>query len=323
MTEKKFIDWLYTSKEGWIYEFPKNFCHVQIANLLGCPNEFNSFRLPVIVIGVTGTGKTTATEIIFYKFKENFNYIKMTGSTLKGLVPSFANPIELKPGLFLEAQDYIPVDEFFPGVSKLHTNDKDDVLENIKDILDYEKGIYASGHGRITGQMKADHIALTNPKSYGNNILQLSNKFQPEILARYLIWYAPESQKKFIDEKKGSMKKGDPSYLHQDEFIAGVRYLKTFNCNYDRKKVREIYEIGKDFLSSKGEEFENVRAFYTSRYLEQACKLIDALIKFRCWCEGDKKFKAKSEDYEKLKSIWLEMLENWGMDYFETSTQKM
>jgi len=323
LTEKKFIEWLYTSKEGWIYEFPKNFSYVQIANILACPNGFNSFHMPVLVIGVTGTGKTTATEIIFYKFKESFKYIKMTGSTLKGLIPSFANPIELRPGLFLEAQNFIPTDEFFPGVSKLHTNDKENVLENIKDLLDYEIGSYASGHGKITGQMKADHIALTNPKSYGNNILQLSQHFQPENLARYLIWYAPESQKKFIDEQKEKMKRGDPAFMPQEDFIAGLKYLKTFNCDYNRKKVREVYEIGKGFLSSKGEEFDKVRAFYTSRYFEHACRLIDALIKLRCWCEGDKKFKATKEDYEKLENIWREMLENWGMDFLETSTQKM
>ncbi|MBA7643779.1 hypothetical protein ES703_51512 [subsurface metagenome] len=280
-------------------KFPKNFCHVQIANLLACPNEFNTFHLPVLVIGETGTGKTTATEMIFYKFKEISSYVDMTGSTLKGLVPSFKNPVELKAGLFMEANDYVPIDEFFQGVSNIHDSEKDKVLENIKNVLDYKKRLYASGHGSMTGQMKADHIALTNPKRYGNNILQLSQHFQPENLARYLIWYAPLSQKKFIDERKKNRKRGDPSFMHQDEFIAGIRYLKTFNCEYDENKVREIYEIGKGFLSSKGDEFDKVRAFYTSRYYEHACKLIDALIKFRCWCEGDKKFKATKEDYAK------------------------
>ncbi len=323
LNEKKLIDWLYTSKKNRIYEFPKSFCYIQIANLLGCPDEFNPFHLPVIMISETGTGKTTGTELIFYKFNENFKWVKMTGSTLKGLVPSFASPTDLKAGLFLEARRYVPVDEFFSGVAKLHSNDKEDVLEDIKDILDYEEGSYKSGHGDVTGQMKAEHIALTNPKSYGNNVLQLSNHFQPEILARYLFWYIPKSQKKFIAERKGKLERGEYSFMAQEDFLEGVDYLKTFNCDYDIEKVKEIYKNGENYLNSKGNEFENVRAFYSSRYFEHCCKLIDSLVKLRCWVSGDISFKAKQEDYDLVKALWLEMLEGWGMDFLISEYQKI
>ena len=324
LNEKKFIDWLYTSPQGWVYEFPKSFSYIQIANILGCRDDFNPFHLPVMMISETGTGKTTGTQTIFYKFNENFKWVKMTGSTLKGLIPSFATSTALKPGLFFEARRYAPIDEFFSGVSKLHQDEKGEVLENIKDILDYEEGLYTSGHGKITGQMKAEHIALTNPKSYGNNILQLSRKFEPEIIARYLIWYIPKSQKDFIKIKKDEgMKRGDYSYIANEDFLEGLDYLKTFNCEYNHKKIREICDIGENFLKSKGEEYDNVRAFYSSRYYEHACKLIDTLTKFRCWVEGDKSFKAKEQDYARVKELWIEMLECWGMDFFITSSQKI
>ena len=323
LTEKKLIDWLYTSPNGWIYEYPKSFSYIQIANLLACKDDFNPFHLPVLMIGKTGTGKTTGTELIFYKFNENFKWIKMTGSTLKGVVPSFANPTALKSGLFLEAKRYIPIDEFFQGISKLQGNEKEETMENLKDILDYEEGTYSSGHGRITGQMKAEHIALTNPKSYGNSILQLSKHFEPEILARYLIWYVPQSQKEFIDEKKGNIKRGEYSYIAKEDFIEGIDYLKTFNCDYDMEKVKEIYQIGVNFLNSKGSDFDRVRTFYTSRYFEHCCKLIDALIKFRCWVEGDSSFKASPGDYDLVKKLWLEMLEDWQMDFFIKEFKKI
>ncbi len=324
LTEDKLIDWIYTSPQGWVYEYPKSFCYVQLANILGCRDDFNPFHLPVLMIGETGTGKTTATQLIFKKFNENFEWIKMTGSTLKGLVPSFANPTALKPGLFLEAKRYAPIDEFFPGVSKLHQDEKGEVLENIKDVLDYEEGAYRSGHGNMSGQMKAEHIALTNPKSYGNNILQLSRKFEPEILARYFIWYISKSQKDFIKIKKDEgMKRGDYSFMAQEDFLEGVDYLKSFNCDYDNKKIREICDIGENFLKSKGDDYDNVKAFYSSRYYEHCCKLIDALTKLRCWVEGDKSFKSKPQDYALVKELLLEMLECWSIDFFISEYKKI
>lgn len=218
LNEKKLVDWIYTSPQGWVYEFPKSFSRIQIANFLGCPDEFNTFHLPILMISETGTGKTTGTELIFDKMNETQEYTDMTSSTLKGLIPSFKTPSDLQAGLFLEAKRYIPVDEFFSGISNLHPEEKQKVMENIKNILDYKPRAHRSGHGKIKGQMKAGHIALSNPKSYGNTILQLSKHFFPENLTRYLIWYIPKSQKDFIEEKTGGLKRGDYSFIAKEDF---------------------------------------------------------------------------------------------------------
>ena len=323
LTEKKLIDWIYTSPSGWLFEFPKSFCYIQIANLLACKDEFNNFHLPALIIGETGTAKTTATELIFNKMNELRGYVDMTSCRGKGLTPSFASASNVKMGLLLEARRYVPVDEFFRGLIEMHNEDREKVMECIKNLLDYSKREHASGHADATSQMRAEHIALTNPKSYGNNILQLSKYFEPENLTRYLIWYIPVVQKEFIKGKKKNRIRGDYSYISNDDFLAGIEYLKTFNCEYDKEKVSEIYEIGEKFLSSKGDEYDKVRALYSSRYFEHACKLIDSLTKLRCWVEGDKEFKAQARDYDLIKSLWLEMLENWKMDFLIIEHQKV
>ena len=313
----------YTSPQGWVYEYPKAFSCIQIANLLACPDDFNTFHLPVLMISDTGTGKTTATELIFNKMNEFQEYTDMTSSTLKGLVPSFKNQAELQPGLFLESKRYVPVDEFFPGMSNLHPEEKQKVMENIKNLLDYKERAHRSGHGKIKGKMRAEHIALTNPKGYGRDILQLSKHFFPENLTRYLIWYISNSQIDFIENKKGNLKRGDYSFMAKEDFLEGVDYLKTFNCKYDMEKVKEIYRIGENFLKSKGDEYQNLKAMYKSRYLVHACRLLDSLTKFRCWVENDKSFKSKAQDYTLLKEIWIEMLECWGIDFFISEHKKI
>jgi len=316
LDEKKLIDWIYTSPQGWVYEYPKSFCYIQIANLLGCPDDFNTFHLPLLMISETGTGKTTATELIFNKMNEIQEYTDMTSSTLKGLIPSFKNQSDLKPGLLLESRRYVPVDEFLAGMSNLHPEEKDKVMENIKNLLDYKERAHRSGHGNIKGKMRADHIALSNPKGYGNNILQLSRHFFPENLTRYLIWYIPNSQIDFIEQKQiEKLKRGDFSFISQEDFLEGIDYLKTFNCVYDIEKVREIFDIGKNFLKSKPDEFKNLKSMYKSRYLIHACRLLDSLTKLRCWVENDKSFKSKAQDYALLRQLWIEMLECWGIDF--------
>jgi len=248
----------------------------------------------------------------------------MTSSTLKGLIPSFRNPQDLKQGYLLECKRLALVDEFFQGLINMSTDttEKNKTIECIKNLLDYKLRAFRSGQGTMKGKMKADHIAITNPKYYGSDILKLSKHFFPENLARYLIWYISDEQAKFIDEKKKNIKKSDSLGMSKEEFLAGLDYLKTFNCKYDLNRVKEIYKIGENFLKSRGEEYENVRAFYRSRYLTHVCRILDSLIKFRAWTEN-KEFKASDEDYSKLKVIWLEMLENWGIGFQIIETQKI
>ena len=324
LDEKKFIEWLYTNESGLINEFPKSFTYIHIANFLASKNDFNDFRLPVLMISGSGTGKTTATELVFNRMAEIGTYTDLSNSTMKGIVPSFKTNNEPKPGLMLTARRYAPVDEFFIGYANLDGNDKSKIMESQKNLLDYSKRGFLSGHGDFTGQMRADHIALTNPKSYANDMIQLSKHLEPENLTRYLIWYIPDSQRKFIKEKKKNKRlKGKFNQISDKDFRAGVDYLHTFNCKYDTDKIYKIYEIGENYLNSKNSSYQKIKTTYESRYLEHCNKLIDSLIKFRCWMTGDKSFTAKQEDYDLVKSLWFEMLENWGIGFNIIEYQSM
>jgi len=322
LTEEKFITWLYTSANGWIHKYPRSFALIQIANFLGCADEFNTFHLPVLMISNSGTGKTTATELIFNRMNEIEKFTNLNSSTLKGVVPSFKSSTELKPGLFLDSNRYAPLDEFFSGIINLHSDEKEKTLENVKNLLDYQERAHRSGHGVINGQMKAEHIALTNPKYFGNTMLQLSNKIFPENLTRYLVWYIKDSQIKFIEDQVGKREKGEFSFISKEDFLEGIDFLKTFNCEFDLDKVKEIYDIGKHFLAIQGSDYERLRATYSSRYRIHVYKLLDALTKFRCWVEGDQSFKAKKEDYDLVRELWIEMLENWNIGFLRVEYLK-
>ncbi len=315
LTRKKLIDWIFTNSQGWVYEFPESFADVLISNLLASPDEFDSFLLPILINGASGCGKSTAEEIIYDKMGEIREHIDMTSSTMKGLIPSFRNPTDLKQGYLLDCKRLAFVDEFFQGLSNMDTDttEKNKTIECIKNLLDYKLRTFASGQGTMKGKMRANFVAMTNPKGYGDTIIKLANHFPPENLARFFIWFVSDEQGNFIDKRKGNLKKAESLGMPKEEFLAGIDYLKTFNCEYDKQKVREIYKTGENFLKSR-EEFSKVMAFYRSRYFIHACRMIDSLIKLRVWTELGE-FKAKQEDYEKLKSIWLEMLENWGRGF--------
>ena len=264
LTEKKLIDWLYTSPNGWIYEFPRDFSLIQLSNLIACKDDFNTFHMPVLMIGDTGTGKTTATELIFNRMNEVQGYTDMTSSTLKGLVPSFRNPNELKQGLLLGGLRYVPVDEFLAGVKNLHQDEQPKIMENIKNVLDYKLREHSSGNGNMKAQMKAQHIALSNPKGYARDILSLSKRFPPENLTRYLIWYIPKSHEEFINLRKTqALIKGEYNFIAKSDFLEGIDYLNSFNCEYDKEKVKGIYEIGEKFLKGKEDNYKELRSIYS------------------------------------------------------------
>jgi len=61
--------------------------------------------------------------------------------------------------------------------------------------------------------------------------------------------------------------------MAQEDFLEGIDYLKTFNCDYDMKKISEIVDIGKNFLKSKGDECKSLKNMYKSRYLVHATRL--------------------------------------------------
>ena len=316
LDEKKFFDWLYTSPRGWVYEFPRNFCLVQMANLLATEDEFDNFHLPLMVIGETGVGKTLATELIHGKVGEDQSIIDLTGTTLKGLIPSFKSPTDIQHGHLLEARRHCVVDEFFQGISNLSQDEKTNTLETIKNILDYKQRDFKSGHGMVSGKMKADLIVLTNPKNYGGNIMKLSKHFLPECLARFFVWFVSKQHKDFCQLRKtGKLQKAEESLIDKKDFQAGLDYLKTFTSEFDKEKVKVIWDIGEAHLKLMGDDYDKVRSAYQSRYLNHAWRLIDGIVKLRCWVTGNNRFKATEEDYKLLLNIWFEMLENWDCGF--------
>ena len=322
LTEEKFMSWFHTSPNGWVYEFPKSFTYIQIANTLACKDEVSNYRLPALMISESGPGKTTSEDCIYPKYNEILRRPNLNLGTMKGLLPSFAKAYLPEAGNMINSLRRMVLDELFKGIKTIRSELRNDFMEDLRSVLDYHPAGFNSGQGRFNAVMEADCIAYANPKGYGDNIMQLSNHFFPEALCCWFIWFIPSSQKKFIDMKKGTQIKGEYSFIAKSDFLEGIDYLKTFNCDYDIDKIREIYKIGENFLKSR-DELNNVFKFYTSRYFEHCCRLLDALTKFRCWTSGDIKFKATPQDYELVKKLWLEMLENWNIGFLQVEYEKL
>jgi hypothetical protein len=268
----------------------------------------NKYPLHLMIVGEKHSGKSALLNCIYMKSREIRDIFSGSSSTLKSLVPSFKyNPAKL--GYLAESNRFAFCDEFLRCIANTRTTSdgsyREESVATMNDLLEHQKREAGSGVSQARPNMTARVIATTNPIKGINCMEDLINYLDGSFLSRWLIYFQNKEHYAPIRKSKDKELKTLKYKMSIDNFISIIDYLNTFNSEYDDNKLDEILNSVPEMLS------ENLRKHYDSRHRHHIECLMDGIVKTRCLFERDMSFKAKEEDYEKLKEIWFKVISSW------------
>ncbi len=269
----------------------------------------NNYPLHLMIIGSTGSGKSTLMNTLHAKSKETRDIFSGAGSTLKSLVPSFKyHPAQI--GYLAGSNRFAFCDEFFDCLTNTKTtkegSQREESVKIMNDLLEHQKRAVGSGVSKINKvKMTARIIAGTNPLRGMKNVNDLTNLYDASFLSRWLIYFQTKNHVEMTSNSNDSDLKQYKFKIPLNDWISILDYLQTFSAEYDLDKVLEIYNNIPNVFS------ENLNKHYKIRHKHHIECLIDGIIKTRCFLDRDISFKAKEEDYKILKDIWLNVIKSW------------
>jgi len=289
----------YDEEEGtkFIFRQPNNVELLITAFLFSAKYEY---PLHLCIYGKQDSGKTSIMKALFEKFNEPFEFVDGSGTTLKGLVPSFAGSVP-KLGAILESKRQCAVDEFLRTVKNEEDRDKISMLNN---LLLHTKSSTKTGKGDIDARMRSKLFAVTNPL-HGCNFEETLAQLPASTMSRILLWKQYKSHYNWV--RMGSNKKiAETDKIDKYDFLAVYDYLNSFKVEIDNKKLFSITEE----LRAKVPNY--MTDLYEGRYQHHhSMCLLDGIVKFRCLTTQDQGFKATQEDYDTFNTIWEDLIISW------------
>jgi len=309
ISRRKYFNYIFSHPDNITYNHPKYFQELVSAFLLSSKIKA---PLHLLVIAKPGTGKSTLEESIHHKFDEDEEIVEGSCSTLKALVPSFKGNLPA-PGALLKSNRICVVDEFLRILIRVPSDERNEQLAALNPILEHKRRKSGSGNGGFRMSPTSRCLMVSNPVWGTSSIEKLSDKIDRSFLSRLFIWYQDEDHIRQI--QSGVLKEKVTFKIKTEEWLAIVDFLHSFESEFDKEKVHEIFNkglslIGKDTYDNN---VMNVREVYEARYQYHIQKMIDGIVKTRCLCAGTANFVAKKEDYELLENIWLRMILSWGI----------
>jgi hypothetical protein len=197
---------------------------------------------------------------------------------------------------------------------RIRPEDREHQLAMLNPLLEHKTRQFGSGNCSMEGSMTARMIAVSNPVWGTSDMATLCNNIDTSFLSRMLVWYLDKNHVKGVHSRD---LKCDSSFkIENNHFVSMVDYAHTFQSEFDRHRIKETVDKNGELINDNqntDDEFARVREVYNARYLHHALCLIDGIIKTRCFCSGDTRFKAKTADYALFEHIWQIMVINWGI----------
>ena len=310
-SEDKLFSWIFSDEQANYLPHPKPFERLISAQLFSANQGLRAYPLHALIIGKTGTGKSTMEDNIYWKYNETNPKTEASGSTFKALIPSFKS-IPVQVGALVLANRICMVDEFLRILMDVRPEDREMWFARLNPLLEHQKSNFGSGNANATLQMTAKLIAVSNPVWDTKTMLQLCNRIDTSFLGRLLVWYQDDEHVKMVQDAEEENIKKRKLTIPSELWISIIDYMQTFRAKYDEQEIKRIYSGGMETLRRGENERMKVLEIYKARYKHHIRCLIDGIVKVRCLCSGDIKFEAQKIDYENLEIIWDKMIENWG-----------
>jgi len=315
---------------GW--RQPKWFEQIHLA--LSFVGDENGYPSHFLWNSEPGTGKSKAVESMLASHGEGIQEpFTGSGSTIKGLVPSFKEspPDE---GYLLKTQRLAAVDENMDLLSNTVQNQNartNDVFRPLLNLLTHDKRSFDSGNGSITGQMTSRMIAVGNWNAYGiRDMEELADKIDDAYLSRTIPYSQTEEHKQFIRDRKPEIKQRmqdeglteeDLTADRDDEFLSVIDTMCETNVRLDFSKIqamhRDLQEMCPGYM---------LRGKFQQRGDHHLQNLVSGIVKYRYLIgRRDDMEEASQADYELAKDIFEIIVSSWGdveLSKLSTTAQK-
>lgn len=257
-----------------------------------------------------GTGKSLAIDAVRRSMGESETFTG-TGSTIKGLTPSFKEspPDE---GFLIRSRRVAAVDEKLNLLSNSLQGDGNmkDVFRALLDLLEHKTKTFESGNGRIKGQMDAVMLSNGNPAYKIDNVIELAEKIDQAYLSRMILYQQLPSHVEFIEEQKTRhMGDSDEDLLPEpdDDFISLVDTMREdYDAEINYEKVGEIFEDLKSVVPAAFNEI------WRARYRHHITNVLAGLVKLRYVAGERDSLEARPDDYERVRHIFELIVSGWG-----------
>lgn len=302
---------------GW--RQPKWFEQLHLA--LSFVGDENGYPSHFLWNSEPGTGKSKAVESMLASHGEaDRTPFSGSGSTIKGLVPSFKeSPPE--EGYLLKTQRLAGVDENMDLLSETvqsqnaHTKD---VFRPLLNLMTHDKRSFDSGNGSITGQMTSRMIAVGNWNAYGiRDMEELAGEIDDAYLSRTIPYSQTEEHKQFIRDRKPVIKQrmqdegineDDLTAETDDRFISVIDTMCETSVRLDFSKIqgihRELMEMCPGYM---------LRGKFQQRGDHHIQNLVSGITKYRFLIgERNDMDEAGPEDYELAKELFEIIVSSWG-----------
>jgi hypothetical protein len=163
------------------------------------------------------------------------------GSTVKGLLPSFTEPI--RNGALIDASFFIGIDEFFrSAASTAHSQGHKDTTTQIQSFMSKLLAVvtrgdesFSSGKGEVTDMMTASLMATDNLTAQTKNALASAIEGDPAILRRVIIV-------QLGTEEEWANIKGAKIRPATTELVPFARKFWLKKYGYDMMKLKRLAE---------------------------------------------------------------------------------
>lgn len=274
----------------------------------------------LIWLSEPGTGKSKVVESLLRSMGEaQVTPFTGTGSTIKGLVPSFKEspPDE---GYILRTQRVAGVDEKMDLLSNTvqqGNEQQSDVFRPLINLLSHDDRKFESGNGSIKGTMSSTMVSVGNWNTYGiQNMSELAEKIDDAYLSRCLIYNQIDSHKKFIKDRKAEVKQklqdegiseDDLFPEMDDDFISVVDTMQERVAHSDYKKIQEIHRELEGLCPGY-----MLKGKFGQRGEHHLGNIVDGIVKYRYLINEKDDLKAEDEDYELARNIFETLITSWG-----------
>lgn len=282
-------------------------------------NDENGYPSHIINLSKPGTGKSKIIEAALRSMdeaqKEPFTG---SGSTVKGLVPSFkSDPPE--EGYLLKTQRLAGVDEKMDLLSntiKKNNNASNDVFRPLLNLLTHDTRSFDSGNGSIKGEMMSTMWASGNFDAYGiRDMKQLTEKIDHAYLSRCIIYSYIQSHVDFINDREPKLKqKMQEQNLNEedlyperdDRFISMMDTLREEKfAQIDYRKVKEVH--GELMKAVPG----YMREIFNQRGPQHMENITLGIVKYHYLVDNREDLEARDGDYEMMNKIFELIISGW------------